>query len=198
MYNLIKVIKTEAQTVLTSSIPATGSEIPFIHPIQRITPNSGGSFTSTIDPTSRLLPDPASPFSAASSPLPGALSGEAGPWVPLVCCCWPAVRPCGLGGGRGGGGGSPGFWAGFGRGRGGDLSAGLIGGIRAIFGAEAGGDTGTDLVTGGSATFRMVLEDFWVGLVRWDFGSEDAEVKMLDVYFYCYAPATLCLYKAQV
>lgn len=91
---------------LTSSIPATCSGIPLILPIQRITPKSGGSFTSTIDPTSRSLSNPASPSSHSASQLSGDLSGEGGPCTPLVCCSWSVevgdVGLRGLGGGRGG------------------------------------------------------------------------------------------------
>lgn len=141
---------------LTSSIPATCAEIPLIRPIQRITPKSGGSFTSTIDPTSS---SPSSPSSPAASPLSGDLSGEGGPWTPLVCCGWSAafrdVGLWGLGGGTGAGG--SGLRVGFGGGSGGGLSGCLEGGIRATLGEEGGGDKGTGLVPGGGTGFRMDL-----------------------------------------
>lgn len=56
-----------SETLLTSSIPATGSLIPLIRPIQHMTPKMGGSFTSTIEPTSSSPSSPASPFSPAAS-----------------------------------------------------------------------------------------------------------------------------------
>lgn len=149
----------------TSSIPATCSEIPLIRPIQRITPKSGGSFTSTIDPTSSSS-SPASPSSPAASPLSGDLSGEGGPCTPLVCCSWSAVVGDvglrGLGGGRGGRG--RGLWAGFGGGSGGGPSACLEGGIRATLGADTGGDVGPGLEAGGGTGFRMDLGSWKEGL----------------------------------
>lgn len=159
------VFKSESETTsreselivdLTSSIPATCAEIPPIHPIQRITPKSGGSFTSTIDPTSS---SPSSASSPAASPLSGGLSGEGGPWTPLVCCGRSvAFRDVGLWGlgGRTGAGGS-GLRVGFGGGSGGGLSGCLEGGIRATFGAEGGGDKGPGRVPGGGTGFRMDL-----------------------------------------
>lgn len=79
----------------TSSMPATGSEIPSMYPIHRMTPKSGGSFTSTIDPTSNHIL--ASAFSG--------MSGEGGLWNPFEVCSWSTEgeRACGLIGGTGGG-----------------------------------------------------------------------------------------------
>lgn len=126
---LISIIKNN---YFTSSIPATGSETPLIRPIQRITPKSGGSFTSTIEPTSSSPSTDSSPSSLASSLPPGNLSSEGGPWTPFECCSLVVgdVGLWGLGGGRGGRG--RGFWVGFGGGSGGRFRGCLFGGIRAI------------------------------------------------------------------
>lgn len=149
---------------LTSSIPATCSEIPTIRPIQRITPKSGGSFTSTIDPTSSSPSSPVSPSSPKASQLSGDLNGEGGPCTPLVRCEWSVeagdVGLRGFGGGRGGG--SRGLLVGFGGGSGGCLSACLVGGSKATLGAETGGDEGPGFVTGGITGFRMDL-GIWRG-----------------------------------
>lgn len=136
---------------LTSSIPATCSGIPPIRPIQRITPKSGGSFTSTIDPTSSSPP----PSSNTASVSSGDLSGEGKSCRPLVS--WSGsgsegdIGLEGLGGGTGG----SGFTVGFGGGKGGIFSACLVGGMRAILEVEAGGDIGAGLVVGGMTGFRM-------------------------------------------
>lgn len=145
---------THLSLCLTSSIPATCSGIPPIRPIQRITPKSGGSFTSTIDPTSSS-PSGAAPPSSPTVSLPsGNLSGEGESCRPLTSSgSGSDVRPGGLGGGRGG----RGLAAGFGGGKGGGFSACLVGGIRAILDVEADSDVGGGLVAGGTTGFRMGL-----------------------------------------
>lgn len=151
---------------LTSSIPATCSEMPLMLPIHRTTPNSGGSLTSTMEPTSSSLScTPASSFSSGALHSSGDLSGDGGSTASAGggCCRWSLrdgdVGLRGLGGGRGGRGGR-GLWAGLGGGSGGVWRACLEGGIRAILGAEVSGDVGLGLVAGGGRGFRMDL-GYW-------------------------------------
>lgn len=105
----------------TSSIPATGSGMLLICPIQRMTPKRGGSFTSTMDPTSNHV---------LNSAFCSATAGDRRLWNPLE------ERDWSMGGDMGGACGLLGRTTGGSRAGLGVLSGG---GFRAALGTEEDG-----------------------------------------------------------